>query len=375
MKILLVCAGNSYQSTVIYADNLCKILIESNKIEKIDIIYNGRLIEGNSNGFLFKTKPALSRLKLSIVFVRSYLLLTRITKNYDIVHITSQRLGLLALNNKQFLITYHDVFPYTFNILKDKELVKLYNHGILIRLRHVLFLLTTRFNGFRKVFFISVSHYTESQVSFILRYSTELMTVIPFPILIYNSPNKIDIRKKYNIPNASIIVLFVGTDEPRKNSKLKYGIINSDLQNFYFINIGPLNKDSIAYSARGRLLSLTNIGKNELQDIYNIADIYISPSFDEGFDVPILEAFFSNTLVVCSDIPVHHEIMGENAIFFNQYDLEDLKDKLRAFSSIKSISLFKLKNHENKLLREYSPEVIREKFLQTYENISKSSKI
>lgn len=344
-------------------------MIGSDEVEKVDIIFNGNLIEGNSNGFLFKTKAALNLQKLSTVFIRSYLLLIRITKNYDIVHITSQRLGLLALNNKQFLITYHDVFPYTPNILKDKELVKMYNHGILRRLGHVLFLWTTKFNGFRKVFFISVSQYTKSQMSFILGRPKELMTVIPFPILIYNYSNKVDIRKKYNISNTSIIVLFVGTDEPRKNSELKYSIINSDLQNFYFINIGPLNMDLITCTSRKRLLSLVNVENNDLQAFYNIADIYISTSFDEGFDVPILEAFISNTLIICSDIPVHREIMDENAIFFNPYNFEDLRDKLKMFSNSTSISQYKLKNNRNKLLNGYRPEVIREKFLKTYEDL------
>lgn len=46
------------------------------------------------------------------------------------------------------------------------------------------------------------------------------------------------------------------------------------------------------------------------------AAMYVSPSLDEGFDLPTLEALAVGTPVVASDIPVHREVLGDAAAFF-----------------------------------------------------------
>lgn len=54
-----------------------------------------------------------------------------------------------------------------------------------------------------------------------------------------------------------------------------------------------------------------------ISDFYRLADALLFPSFDEGFGIPLIEAGFSNIPVFCSDIPVFHEIGGENLSYFD----------------------------------------------------------
>lgn len=54
-----------------------------------------------------------------------------------------------------------------------------------------------------------------------------------------------------------------------------------------------------------------------ISDFYRLADALLFPSFEEGFGIPLIEAGFENIPVFCSDIPVFHEIGGENLSYFD----------------------------------------------------------
>jgi glycosyltransferase involved in cell wall biosynthesis len=54
------------------------------------------------------------------------------------------------------------------------------------------------------------------------------------------------------------------------------------------------------------------------------ARLFLAPSHGEGFDLPALEAAASGRAVICSDIPVHRELLGDGAVFFPPDDAETL---------------------------------------------------
>lgn len=63
-----------------------------------------------------------------------------------------------------------------------------------------------------------------------------------------------------------------------------------------------------------KLASLTNL---ELCVLYNLAKVFLLPSIDEGFGLPILEAFASQTPVVASNIGSIEEIAKNAAFLIN----------------------------------------------------------
>lgn len=69
----------------------------------------------------------------------------------------------------------------------------------------------------------------------------------------------------------------------------------------------------------------------ELDFAYRHAAALIQASHAEGFGLPLLEAARCGTPIVCSDIPVFREIVGDNATFFEPRAAEALARVLRRF--------------------------------------------
>src|SRR5690606_1120190 len=55
----------------------------------------------------------------------------------------------------------------------------------------------------------------------------------------------------------------------------------------------------------------------ECRSLLRHALVFLAPSRGEGFDLPALEAMACGIPVVCSDIPVHRELLAGCATFFD----------------------------------------------------------
>ena len=65
-----------------------------------------------------------------------------------------------------------------------------------------------------------------------------------------------------------------------------------------------------------------------LSALYKGAYAFVFPSLNEGFSITPLEAQSVGVPVVISDIPIHHEIFGDSALYFNPKSNLDLSEKL-----------------------------------------------
>lgn len=78
----------------------------------------------------------------------------------------------------------------------------------------------------------------------------------------------------------------------------------------------------------------------ELDGWLRSCEFLLSPSLDEGLNLPIAEALSAGASVVCSDIPVHREFYDGQAIFFNPLELDDIVRALdEAFDHVRSRAL------------------------------------
>ena len=66
---------------------------------------------------------------------------------------------------------------------------------------------------------------------------------------------------------------------------------------------------------RGQVLHLGYVEDQQLAALYQHATVVVLPSLYEGFGLPAVEAQFAGAPLVCSDIPVLHEVAGEGALY------------------------------------------------------------
>lgn len=146
--------------------------------------------------------------------------------------------------------------------------------------------------------------------------------------------------KKYNLPDQ--FILFLGVLEPRKNipglikafSKFKedtssprklvigggrsYGWKNEEI----FQAIKNLKMED-------EVIFTDFISEADLPAVYNLADLFVLPSFYEGFGLPILEAQACGCPVITSNISSMPEVGGDAALFVDPYDIKGLAEAMR----------------------------------------------
>ena len=93
-----------------------------------------------------------------------------------------------------------------------------------------------------------------------------------------------------------------------------------------------------------------------LKYLFMKASLFVYPSLQEGFGIPPLEALNNNCPVVCSNIPVLKEILGNSCYYFDPNDIKDINHTIQTI-------LDSNKTHE-KFLK--SSQKIKKKF--TWEN-------
>jgi len=159
---------------------------------------------------------------------------------------------------------------------------------------------------------------------------------------IWNSESGIlKVRKKYNLPEKYI--LYLGTLEPRKNiiglikafEKLKTSpgpsLSGGEFEKLKLVIAGSkgwLYKDIFKIvensPAKNDIIFTGFIDDKDKAILYNQAELFVYPSFYEGFGFPPLEAMACGTPVITSNFSSLPEAVENAAITINPYNLDEL---------------------------------------------------
>ncbi|MGD9888333.1 MAG: glycosyltransferase family 4 protein [Halothiobacillaceae bacterium] len=126
-------------------------------------------------------------------------------------------------------------------------------------------------------------------------------------------------------------LLMVSTIEPRKNHarllaawEAIRGSIDPDLKLVIVGHIGWDYETALdafqPWIEQGSLFMLHSLPADALRALYRQATVTVCPSVGEGFDFSGVEAMRCGGIVAASDIPVHREVYGEAAEYFDPYD-------------------------------------------------------
>lgn len=161
--------------------------------------------------------------------------------------------------------------------------------------------------------------------------------VNPEKIFVIYHGFKEDLYKPWGIKSKEPYIFYLGVLEERKN-------ISGLIKAFAILRKNPQIKHKL-YLAGKRGFGYQNVQQTILRQSENVrrdiielgylseeraayymkkADLFVFPSFFEGFGLPILEAMACQVPVACSEIPVLREIAKDSALFFDPKDPKEI---------------------------------------------------
>ncbi|MFH8134998.1 glycosyltransferase family 4 protein [Pantoea osteomyelitidis] len=146
------------------------------------------------------------------------------------------------------------------------------------------------------------------------------------------------VLKKYNIKKK--FILYTGGMNPHKNLEnlfKAYALLPPEARTEYCLVLAgkiPAHIDNIKniltdLGILEQVIFTDYISDVELVALYSSSSLFAFPSYQEGFGIPVLEAMTAGAVVIASDIPVMHEVMGTKMdAFFPPFDPHIISAKI-----------------------------------------------
>jgi len=190
----------------------------------------------------------------------------------------------------------------------------------------------------------------------------------------YSTEIKEHIRQKFTLPKEYI--LNVGTIETRKNligilkaiplmrNDLPLVVVGRKTKYFNFIKV-QMQKLKIDPN---RVIFLKNVSIEELPSIYQMASVFVYPSFFEGFGIPIIEALHSHTPVITSKGSCFPEAGGPDSIFIDPTSSEEIGAAIDDLLNSKE-KQSQMAIAGKKFAQKFEPEILTQQLLDVYQNL------
>lgn len=258
----------------------------------------------------------------------------------DVFFMPNMNFGAFSQNTK-LVLTVHDLsfeyYPETFSLKR--------------RLWHSFINLQRLCQRADKIIAISDSTKNDLTVSYGIN-PQKIEVVISgisedFEEITKNDPKLIEVKEEYKLPYK--FILYLGTMEPRKNitglikayNQLR-NLKNSELDKYKLVIAGARGWkyekifQEIAGSPYQDDIIITGfVCDNDKPYIYNLASLFVYPSFFEGFGFPPLEAIKCGVPVITSNISSLPEVVGNGGVMIDP----DKPDEL--YKAMKEILLKK----------------------------------
>ncbi|MHA1249856.1 MAG: glycosyltransferase family 4 protein [Candidatus Helarchaeota archaeon] len=334
---------------------------------------------GNNNGITihniqfgkFRNRSVLlNEIDFSINLLRYY---NKNLKNQiDIFH------GHSIISSSIFL--YRNIRPFIFTAHGPTPWYKYPFENTQEKLGYYLEKIISRYILFKSDFITTISKRISTEILSKYKNLASKVKYIPNAINIEKFKRKSD----YSNDNNKII-LYVGRIKPVKRIEfLLYSIpkVIKYNNNIKFILIGPYNffnnKKSLYVKKIEKIIDklriakfvkfLGNLNEDELLNYYDMADIFVLPSFIEGLPTVLLEAMAKKIPIIATDIPGTNELIKNNwnGILVNPMDSNELSQAIINLLENKEIQQ-KFRNNGFKLIKsKYNYKTIAKQFAKIY---------
>lgn len=251
-------------------------------------------------------------------------------KYIDIYHVPQNGVGLPKNKKCSLVITLHDVIPYKMPETVSDNYLRIFHEEIpkIVDLCDGI---------------ITVSNYSKEDIkkTFNIRSEKIFVTHLAGEDIYKPLDRKLCknlISNKYKLSDD--FILYVGGFSPRKNI---IGLINafSILRTKYkkpikLIIAGKQGKSYDLYKDRVEELSLKSnvifpgfIPLEDLPYFYNACEVFVYPSFYEGFGLPPIEAMSCGAPVITSNITSIPEVVNNSALLIDPYNSHSIANAMQ----------------------------------------------
>ena len=294
--------------------------------------------------------------------------------NCDLFWSPHFNIPILPIKARKRIVTIHDTYHLAY-LKKLPWLQKIY--------ARIFYSLATRLSNQ----IITVSNFSKKELKKYLNVPEKKINVIYNGVdvcLFKRISDKTLLQKiklKYGLPDK--FILTVGNVKPHKNLKnlvmafrhiqkgeqldyklviigKKDGFVNKDRQVFKIINNDQILKNKVKFTGY--------VPNKDLPIIYNLASIFVFPSFYEGFGLPPLEALASGIPTVVSNKSSIPEICGEATTYFNPEDPIDISEKIEFVLKNNSIAQYQIEKGFAQL-KEFDWKLSAEKHIKLFKSL------
>ena len=247
----------------------------------------------------------------------------------DIYHVPQNGIGLPTTKNCPFVITLHDIIPFKMPDTVGDQYLKIFNE----KLPNII----PMCDGI-----ITVSEYSKEDIIKAFNFPREKIYVTYLASEdIYKPYDKVlsksIIEKNYSITEDYI--LYIGGFSPRKNI---LGLLHSFSmllpklkKEIKLVIAGSKGKSYDIYKKRAQDLHIEDkvifpgfISMDNMPFMYNACELFVYPSFYEGFGLPPIEAMACGVPVIASNVTSIPEIVKDSTLLVDPYDVNDLSEKM-----------------------------------------------
>ncbi len=176
-----------------------------------------------------------------------------------------------------------------------------------------------------------------------------------------NDVSLLAVQEKYQLPYK--FILYLGTIEPRKNlgallsafEAFQREAVGEEMSRYELVLAGrPGWKYEELFQAidqspvRDKIRLIGFVEDRDKPALYNLASVFVYPSFYEGFGFPPLEALACGVPVIASDSASLPEVVGEAGVLIDPYRPDEI---LQAFRGILGDKSYQMKLRERALAR------------------------
>ncbi len=300
-----------------------------------------------------------------------------VTKNPDIIHhhTINPSFYLKMKLSKCPNVAYVHFLPHTldesiklpkpiFNIFK-KYVISFYNNADYLVVVNPIFIEDLKKYNIKEEKIVYIPNYV-SKEQFYPKKQTE----------------KNKIREKYNIPLDKFVVIGAGQVQTRKGVK-DFVKCAEKLPNIEFVWCGGFSFGKITdgYNELKQIVEnpptnvkfLGIVNRNEMNDIYNMANLFFLPSYNELFPMTILETANTEIPILLRDLDLYKVILFDNYLKGdNNEEFVKIIDNLSKNKKLYKESITKSKNISDFYSKEHVLKMWEEFYSKVYSNFKDS---